>query len=174
MSYVLIAQAISTLGVVDPVVTVFPSNAAMSQRNHLPAKNTKMLENDIPWLTKPKKGVTTKTKREAKPKAEDDDTSAMKKKPSSSSDNKEIPETPHICPSCGKTGHNTMSLTHIFCDGCLSEMTKGTKMPKTKWCPMHYADGQKIGPHEFLSQITCGCCAGTCEICNPPAEAKQV
>ena len=153
------------------MVPLVPFNAAMSQRKHLPAKNTTTLENDIPWLTKPKRGVTNKTKREVKPKAEDDDKSAMKEKSSSSSANKEIP---HMCPSCGKTGHNTMSLTHIVCDVCLSEMTKGTKMPEIRWCPMHYADGQKIGPHKYLSQITCGCCAGTCEICNPPAEAKQL
>ena len=42
-------------------------------------------------------------------------------------------------------------------------------------CPRHYLAGQLCGEHPFESQINCGCCVGTCDICwdhdvFPPAD----
>ena len=38
-----------------------------------------------------------------------------------------------------------------------------------KWacaCPRHYLAGQMAGPHRRGDSMSCGCCAGTCEICG--------
>ena len=32
-------------------------------------------------------------------------------------------------------------------------------------CPRHYLAGQMAGPHRRGDSMSCGCCAGTCEIC---------
>jgi hypothetical protein len=34
-------------------------------------------------------------------------------------------------------------------------------------CPRHRAAGQKAGPHVLGRIMYCGCCAGTCELCQP-------
>ena len=34
-------------------------------------------------------------------------------------------------------------------------------------CPAHYRAGQEAGPHERGECMYCGCCAGTCERCEP-------
>ena len=35
-------------------------------------------------------------------------------------------------------------------------------------CPRHRQAGRRAGPHQYLSKPShCGCCAGTCELCDP-------
>ena len=35
-------------------------------------------------------------------------------------------------------------------------------------CPRHRQAGRRAGPHQYLSKpFHCGCCVGTCELCDP-------
>ena len=36
-----------------------------------------------------------------------------------------------------------------------------------RMCPMHRLAGQEAGPHPSQTVMVCGCCAGTCELCDP-------
>ena len=46
-------------------------------------------------------------------------------------------------------------------------------------CPRHRQAGRRAGPHQYLSKpFHCGCCVGTCELCDPakpkdPPEALE-
>ena len=45
----------------------------------------------------------------------------------------------------------------------------GKKERFSKPCPRHREAGRRAGPHQYLSKpFHCGCCVGTCELCNPP------
>ena len=41
-------------------------------------------------------------------------------------------------------------------------------------CPRHRQAGRRAGPHQYLSKpFHCGCCVGTCELCNPSLSAAS-
>ena len=45
----------------------------------------------------------------------------------------------------------------------------GKKERFSKPCPRHREAGRRAGQHQYLSKPNnCGCCVGTCELCNPP------
>ena len=44
----------------------------------------------------------------------------------------------------------------------------GKKERFSKPCPRHRQAGHRAGPHQYLSKpFHCGCCVGTCELCDP-------
>ena len=44
----------------------------------------------------------------------------------------------------------------------------------SKECPRHREDGREAGPHQYLSKpFHCGCCVGTCELCEPSLSAAS-
>ena len=44
----------------------------------------------------------------------------------------------------------------------------GKKERFSKPCPQHCEAGRRAGPHQYLSKpFHCGCCVGTCELCDP-------
>ena len=44
----------------------------------------------------------------------------------------------------------------------------GKKERFSKPCPRHREAGRRAGPHQYLSKpFHCGCCVGTCELCDP-------
>ena len=44
----------------------------------------------------------------------------------------------------------------------------GKKERFSKPCPRHRQAGREAGPHQYLSKpFHCGCCVGTCELCDP-------
>ena len=49
--------------------------------------------------------------------------------------------------------------------------TGGLLVHEDSWdgrmCPRHRLAGREAGPHPFQSVMVCGCCAGTCELCDP-------
>jgi hypothetical protein len=41
-------------------------------------------------------------------------------------------------------------------------------------CPRHHQAGREAGPHQYLSKpFHCGCCVGTCELCDPSLSAAS-
>ena len=48
--------------------------------------------------------------------------------------------------------------------------TGGLLVHEDSWdgrmCPRHRLAGREAGPHPFQSVMVCGCCAGTCELCD--------
>ena len=48
----------------------------------------------------------------------------------------------------------------------LNETTSSPRPVSGNWCPRHYEAGQKAGPHLKGEAMSCGCCAGTCDICS--------
>ena len=41
-------------------------------------------------------------------------------------------------------------------------------------CPRHRQAGREAGPHQYLSKpFHCGCCVGTCELCDPSLSAAS-
>ena len=129
------------------------------------------LINDIQWLTKPKRFKNNDgAKNKDQPQAVENP--QKHKSESHASSAKSTKETYHTCPRCGLSGDNDVGLKFIMCDECTAQLGKAASPDSSEWCPMHYAEGRLLGPHKAKSQMKCGCCVGTCEICNPPAEIK--
>ena len=41
-------------------------------------------------------------------------------------------------------------------------------------CPRHRQAGRRAGPHQYLSKpFHCGCCVGTCELCDPTLDPRS-
>ena len=40
-----------------------------------------------------------------------------------------------------------------------------------RMCPRHRLAGREAGPHPFQSVMACGCCAWTCELCDPELDS---
>ena len=50
----------------------------------------------------------------------------------------------------------------------------GKKERFSKPCPRHRQAGRRAGPHQYLSKpFHCGCCVGTCELCDPSLSAAS-
>ena len=50
----------------------------------------------------------------------------------------------------------------------------GKKERFSKPCPRHCQAGRRAGPHQYLSKpFHCGCCVGTCELCDPSLSAAS-
>ena len=42
-------------------------------------------------------------------------------------------------------------------------------------CPRNRLAGQRAGPHRYGTRpIHCGCCVGTCEVCDPSLDPRQL
>ena len=51
----------------------------------------------------------------------------------------------------------------------------GKKERFSKPCPRHCEAGRRAGPHQYLSKpFHCGCCAGTCELCDPTKDPSSL
>ena len=48
----------------------------------------------------------------------------------------------------------------------LNETTSSSHPVSGNWCPRHHEAGQNAGPHLKGEAMSCGCCAGTCDICS--------
>ena len=50
----------------------------------------------------------------------------------------------------------------------------GKKERFSKPCPRHREAGRRAGPHQYLSKpFHCGCCVGTCELCDPTKDLSS-
>ena len=50
----------------------------------------------------------------------------------------------------------------------------GKKERFSKPCPRHRQAGREAGPHQYLSKpFHCGCCVGTCELCDPSLSGRS-
>ena len=61
-----------------------------------------------------------------------------------------------------------------YWDTLYEEVIKLEDLPLPMQCPQHCQAGRRAKPHQYLSKpFHCGCCVGTCELCDPSLSGRS-